>query len=309
MSYRLKNKIKVIKKNKPKNISNNIVIKRKSTKHNQQATKHKAELFNKAKKTRNNNKTRTLPKKIHKTVPVVRKPKVIGRNSISRPGIDSKKISGLRNIGKNRILVMIACGPSILEIDFKPLKKNDLIDIMVINKPVPSVWPPKFWAFCDHSQYERNRGQFKGFPNTIINSSAVRARHPNQVIIPAKHVTGVSRNLISGYVIGRSSVYANMQTALWMNYDKVFIFGVDMCAVNGKLHHYGTNPDVSENKRLERFKIEANNYLTMAKNLPDEIRKKFYFCSSYNPWSFTDKFNKWDHKKSIEKILKYASES
>jgi hypothetical protein len=41
----------------------------------------------------------------------------------------------------------------------------------------------------------------------------------------------------------------------------------------------------------------------MASKLPDSIRNKFYFCSSYNPWPFVNMFNKLDHKEAIDKIL------
>lgn len=217
-----------------------------------------------------------------------------------------RKLQELKDCGKERILVMIACGPSVLENDFSVLNNVDKIDIMVINKPLQQVWQPKYWAFCDQSQYRRNESEFHRYGGLLINSSAVLARKPNQVTIKAKATTGVSRNIHEGYVIGRSSVYANMQTAMWMGYDKVFIFGVDMCAVGGKLHHYGVNPDVPEDKRKERFEGEAKNYGIMASKLPDEIRNRFYFCSSYNPWGFTQKFNKWDHKGALERILELA---
>jgi len=213
------------------------------------------------------------------------------------------KIANLRNSGKDRILVMIACGPSVSENDFSPLKNVEPIDIMVINKPLESVWPPKYWAFCDNSQYKRNKDVFNQYGGTLINSNAVQGRKNNQIIVRAKATTGISRNLHDGYVIGRSSVYANIQTALWMNYDKIFIFGVDMCEVNGKMHHYGVNPDVEKNKRLERFKIEAENYKIMATKMPDQTREKIYFCSSYNPFDFTKKFNRMGHKEGFEYLL------
>ena len=224
------------------------------------------------------------------------------KNKIIRDA-NYKKIIELRNIGKGRILVMVACGPSVSEVDFTPLLDDKNVDIMVINKPLKQVWPPKYWAFCDQSQYERNKSAFNGYTGSLITSSAVRANKANQTKIKAKHGTGVSRNLAEGYVIGRSSVYANIQTAVWMNYDKIFIFGVDMCKVGQKLHHYGVNPDVPPEKRLERFKIEAKNYGWMAKEYPEEIRKKIFFCSSYNPWKFVEEFNKWDHTEAIGKIL------
>ncbi len=216
-------------------------------------------------------------------------------------------VMALKNVGVGKTLVMIACGPSTLEVDFTPIVGHKAIDVMVINKPFKQVWPSKYWAFCDQSQYIRNKEEFDRFGGTLITSTAVAARRRGQVIVKAKqilHGNLFSKDLTDGYVIGRSSVYANMQTALWMNYDKVYIFGVDMAEVNGSLHHYGVNPDVPPATRLERFKHEAKNYDKLATVLTIEIRKKFYFCSSYNPWSFPELFNKLDHKKAIAEILK-----
>ena len=211
-------------------------------------------------------------------------------------------VMSLKGIGTSRILVMVACGPSTLEVDFSSLASMRNVDVMVINKPFKPVWPPRFWAFCDQSQYLRNQEDFNVFNGTLITSSAVVARKRGQIIIKAKQILGgnfFSKDLTDGYIIGQSSVYANMQTAAWMNYDKVFIFGVDMAPVNGALHHYGTNPDVKPEIRVERFKKEAKNYERMANSLGIELRKKFFFCSSYNPWPFPDLFNRVDHKNAI----------
>jgi hypothetical protein len=177
---------------------------------------------------------------------------------------------------------------------------------MVINKPLKSVWPPKFWAFCDHSQYLRNKDIFHSYNGIIINSNGIKARKSNQIIVKAKHSTGVTKNIHEGYVIGRSSVHANIQVALWMNYEKIFIFGVDMCSVNGKLHHYGINPDVDQDKRKKKFEVEANYYNIMAQSLPEKTRKKIYFCSSYNNWPFVHKFNKLNHLAALKEVLKHA---
>ena len=218
--------------------------------------------------------------------------------------VDVSRIQKIKDVGIGRILVMIACGPSVLEVDFSPIKNQDNVDIMVINKPLKQVWPAKYWAFCDHSQYLRNTEVFDSYSGTIITSNGVRARAKNaeHIVITAIHKTGVSRDLRQGYVIGRSSVYANLQTALWMNYDKIFVFGVDMCKVDGKLHHYGKNPDVDDKIRQQRFDQESKNYNRMADTLPESIRQRIYFCSSYNPYDFVRKFNKINHLTAIKMI-------
>jgi hypothetical protein len=118
--------------------------------------------------------------------------------------------------------------------------------------------------------------------------------------------TGFSKDLVKGFYIGRSTTYANMQTALWMNYPKVFIFGCDMAAVDGKLHYYGQNPDVGNANRIERFKQEGDSYEYAAKNLTQEERERFTFCSNYNKYGFIDKFSRLDHTVAVDKILELA---
>jgi len=217
-------------------------------------------------------------------------------------------IERLRDCGKGRILIMVACGPSILETDIVKLKGHPLIDIMSINKPDPRVHPTKYWVFCDNSQYLRNREVFDAFPNTLINAWSVRARHKNQIMVRNRSGKGFSKNLLTGYYIGRSTTFANMQTALWMNYDKIFIFGCDMSAgKDGKVHFYGRNPDVEPGIRVKRFEKEAEYYMAGAKQLTPQERQKFVFCSSYNKWPFIEYFSKLDHIEAPDKILEIAN--
>jgi len=216
-------------------------------------------------------------------------------------------INRTRNIGSGKILIIVANGPSINEVDLHLLVGHPKIDIMCINKPDMRVWPSKYWAFCDQSQYNRNMELFDSYSGLLVNSPAVKARKSNQIIIRSISGTGFSKDLTRGFYIARSTVYANMQTALWMGYDNIFIFGIDMCLVDGKAHFYGQNPDVKTDERVRRFSKEAENYAKAYSILSPEERSKFRICSSYNPWSFADMFGRLDHKIAIPEILKLAN--
>lgn len=223
--------------------------------------------------------------------------------------ISVNKINKLKNLGVGKILVMMACGPSINEVDFEPLFGNPRIDLMCINKPDPRTWPHvAYWAFCDQSQYNRNTDLFFNCNKMILNSTAVKARRAEkQVVIKSIGGNGFSRDLTRGYHIGRSTVYANMQTALWMNYDQIYIFGIDMCEVEGKVHFYGINPDVKPVDRVKRFKIEADNYLKAYHIMKEEERIKFTICSGYNNWEFAELYGKINHKQAVNIILNEAN--
>lgn len=216
-------------------------------------------------------------------------------------------INRLRNIGAGKILIIVANGPSINEVDLKLLTNHPKIDIMCINKPDMRVWPSKYWAFCDQSQYNRNTELFDSYQGLLINSPAVKARKQNQIVLRSISGTSFSKDLTRGFYIARSTVYANMQTALWMNYDNVFIFGIDMCLIDGKAHFYGQNPDVKTDERVRRFSKEAENYAKAYSILSPEERGKFRICSSYNPWAFADMFGRIDHKTAIPEILRLAN--
>ena len=221
-----------------------------------------------------------------------------------------KAVEGLRGKGQGRLLIMVACGPSISEVQLPKLKGHPRIDIMSINKPDPRLYPTDYWVFCDQSQFTRNRKLFEEYQGTIINAWSVRARHQNQILIRNRSGRGFSKNLLQGYYIGRSTTFANMQVAYWMGYDKVFIFGCDMCKPPNvdKLHFYGTNPDVDPSIRAKRFAKEAEHYQNGSKQLSPAERKKFVFCSSYNPWPFIKQFEQMDHKIAIDHILKLAND-
>lgn len=215
-----------------------------------------------------------------------------------------EKIKNLYNKGEGRILVVIGNGPSINEIDIARLKTKD-IDILSINKPDPRLWPTKYWSFYDPSQLTRHNALIDSYTGIIFNSTSIKLEKQNN--IKFKNMAGhqYSKDLTKGLCIGRSSCYAAMQIASWMAYDEVYIFGVDMDpeGIDGKLHFYGTNPDVKPELRKTRFKDEALYYDHAAKVLDQTERSKFYFCSSYNKWSFVDRFNKLDHKEAMDLLL------
>lgn len=234
--------------------------------------------------------------------------------SISRTRLDDRiaphidRIKSLRNKGYGRVLILIACGPSVKEVeDIADVVNHPLIDTMCINKPEMRVWPATYWSFCDNSQYSRNQDTHKTYTGIVFNSPSIKVGHRSQIIIRNRRGMGFSRDLATGYHIGRSTTYASMQIAYYLNYDRVYILGCDMGEVPGLgLWHYGDNPDVDNKIRVERFAKEAEHYNYASNFLSDHERSKFYFCSSYNKWPFVNKFNTLDHRISIKHAIEYA---
>jgi hypothetical protein len=223
-------------------------------------------------------------------------------------GKHTDKIRALRGSGQGRLLVIIACGPSANEANLDEIKRHPKIDIMCINKPDMRVWPSKYWIFCDQSQHNRNQEYWGSYSGTIINASSVRATHPNQIMIRTLAGKGFSRDITKGFHIGRSTTFASMQVALYMAYNQIYIFGCDMSAVNGQMHRYGQNPDVTNENRAKRFDKEAENYAWALRNMKEYERDKFTFCSDHNPYDFVDKFGRLNQTEAHEHILFKANE-
>lgn len=234
-----------------------------------------------------------------------RKPTILYK--FEEPPQDHKaNILRLLNIGQGRILVVIANGPSVNEIPLEKLNNRPKIDILSINKPDPRVWPSKFWSFYDTSQLRRHEELFNSYEGILLNSTSIKRYKTNSTIF--RNIGGMrfSRDLVAGLCIGRTSCYAAIQLALYMRYEKIYFFGVDMDpeGIDGKLHFYGTNPDVDPNIRKTRFKFEAEYFDHAADQMEYQERKRFYFCSSYLTWSFKARYNHLDHKIAVDEILK-----
>ena len=233
--------------------------------------------------------------------------KVITRDP---PESSTRRLRELHNSCVGRTLVVVANGPSVLEVDTTALLGKSRIDVMSINKPDLRVWPTKYWLFCDITQLKRHTDLWSRYDGYIFNSTMITDSRPGTIFIKNIPGFGFSTDLTNGFHIGRSSVYAAMQVALWLGYDKIYIFGIDMGAVrvDGKemLHFYGINLDCTPDSRKKRFAEEARYYEDAARSLPPEIRQKFYFCSSYNQFKFLDHFNRLDQHEALKMICKDA---
>ncbi len=219
------------------------------------------------------------------------------------------RIKQLKGCGRGKILVIIGNGPSINQVPLDQLKSNDNIHVMSINKPDVRVWPTTYWVFFDQSQLRRNEDIWAGYSGIIFNSTAIKRQKENSLQLKNLGGKGFSRDLTKGLHIGRSSVFAAMQISYWLDYVHTYIFGCDMnpAGLDGQLHFYGVNPDVDPNVRRDRFKKEAEYYDYAADILTEHERSKYTFCSSENHCGFVDKFNKLDHKTSIESIIAHTN--
>lgn len=205
-------------------------------------------------------------------------------------------------------MAIIGNGPSIGEAPLERLKGIKNLDILSINKPDERLWPTSHWAFFDRSQIRRHEVIWNSYEGMLFNSTAIKEQRTNSMQFKHLGGTGFSKDMTKGLYIGRSSVYASMQIALWMDYNQIYIFGCDMNpeGLNGKLHFYGVNPDVEPSLRGQRFEKEAASYVYAAEHLTDADRAKFTFCTEYNPWPFVKSFSEMSHKTAVDHIREHA---
>lgn len=226
------------------------------------------------------------------------------------PSPESKnKIALLKDSGVGKFLVIIGNGPSLNLLPTDKLRGNDKVDTLSINKPDKRVWPTTHWAFFDPSQMRRHKDDWMGYGGKIFNSPGIKDQKINSMQFKNLGGKGFSKNPLKGIHIGRSSVFASMQIALWMNYNKIFIVGCDMNpeGIDGKLHFYGENPDVQPDIRGRRFAAESEYYELAANSMDDRERDKFCFCSEgINPWPFMSRYKTYKAEGVIDEIIKLS---
>jgi hypothetical protein len=226
--------------------------------------------------------------------------------AVVHPPNTNKAVLPFQGIGKGKILIIVANGPSHKEVDTTRLAVHPKIDVMSINKPDDRIWPTTYWTFSDKTQYMRHEELWKQYRGPIFNTPSVGVYKDNCIKITNLVGKGFSGSLTAGLYLGRSTTYAGMQIALWMGYDHVYILGCDMAAVGGKLYPWGTNPDVDDKLRASRFAGEASFYEWAGEHLAQDTRSRYTFCTLYNPWPFVDRFNRLDHRGCEDIILQHA---
>lgn len=216
-------------------------------------------------------------------------------------------IKNLRGVGTGKYLAILGNGPSLADIDTTKLKNIESLYLCTINVPDERCWPTKYWAFYDRSQYHRHKERYRSFSGTIFNSTGIKEQHDHSIKFKNMSGVGFSHDPSKGIYIGMSSVYATIQIALYMSFNKIFVLGCDMNAnVDiGRTHFYGVNPDVEPHERRKRFEKEANWYNYMAENVDIQTRNKIVFCSKdINIWPFMNSFHSVTPLETVDFIIK-----
>jgi len=194
-------------------------------------------------------------------------------------------------MNKSKSIVIIANGPSRVEMALEELDSH--IDTLTINVPDMRVFPSTFWMMLDYNVVKRHEDLLNDYKGKFLCSSAVLNKyHGPHTLVKCKQGFGFSIRTGQKLFIGHSTTYVAAQGAFVQGYDKIFIVGMDIGKVNGKLYEWGGNPYVSDSKRINRFIDEAKYWNWLSNYFPRSFRNRIYLCSKYLNYNWKDKFNK-----------------
>lgn len=217
------------------------------------------------------------------------------------------RVEALRGVGAGRTLVILGTGPSVNQAPIERLVDHPTIDLMSVNRPDERVHPTRYWAIGDPKPAIRYRARMLDYPGQALLSTAtwLAGELPGAIYLNSLAGKGWSRELTKGYFIGKSTVYANLQTAMWMGYEHTYCFGVDMRPDAEQLWCYGDNPDAVPERRRAIMAQEASHYAWAAEHaLSPGERARIVFCSEgVNPWPFLQSFPRLKPETAVDTIL------
>ena len=228
-------------------------------------------------------------------------------------GQSDKKITQLNGMGEGKDLAILANGPSLNEAPIEELMDKPKIDLLTVNIPDERAWPTKFWMMTDMNIYYRCQNYFKEFKGFLLaNHIEKRSAPKNMIRLRIHRQRGFSRDLLWGVHQGVSTTYMAIQAALAMGFNRIFIFGLDMSEdkKTGEMYHYGENPFIKKDNRLERFDMDAEYWgRAVEEEMTEEEIERIYICSELNPYGFAEVIGKVSPKEGVEILLNGNSRS
>jgi hypothetical protein len=230
----------------------------------------------------------------------IRKPKV-NRINIQKPitivpivpirSQPDNNITKYKNAGKGKRVIILGNGPSLNRISCETVRKMNLMT-MGVNNVHRNFWQPDFWSVNDTQKAIELQNDIRSFSGTMF--SVLPKKNTLGCYVHLKNLSGQwSGDLTKGIVLGRSTVFLCLQISMWMNFDEIFVAGLDMNPHEaGDLHFYGTNRTIDPSKRKTRFINESICYDNMLNNIGSHETSKITLCvKGINPWPFAAKLN------------------
>ena len=225
----------------------------------------------------------------HKPVPYAGPKRTIIRKRRPRTAYGMReRIESIQNIGQGRNLIIVASGPSVRDINFEGL--DNTYDALYVNRPYsPLGHIAKYWAVNDQPIVNQHLRHMQKFPGQMICGASSFVRGRDIIKIKVLAGAGFSLDLIRGFHLGRSTTLSSLQAAFWMDYDHIYIVGLDM--TTAEYHDKSDNPNVSPTARIERFKNEATYWRRATEILIEQnLIHKVTMVTNCNPFPFVQEY-------------------
>lgn len=222
-------------------------------------------------------------------------------------GQANSAITNLKGRGKGKSLVVCGNGPSLAEAPLDRLKGLSNVEFLAINVPDPRVWPTQYWILLDSVNMLRPEcaGFIPDYQGIVITNHVkknVQFRHMVRILL--HRGSGIGRDMLCGVRMGNSSGYVALQAALYMGFQDIYFFGLDMWkSEDGELWNFGENSGIRPETRLKMFEADAEYWNIGADQLTPDERAHIFVCSTLNPWPFVKKFTQLSPIKGVEKII------
>lgn len=195
-------------------------------------------------------------------------------------------------IKKSQNLYIVGGGPSLRTFNFEKLKGKDTI---AVNKSLLNISDATYFITMDYSLLYRIDLPFEKYINTtkIFVANMTKLYYDKgmltdignnitydlsyfDLIIKSFSEIGVGYNFVD-FRHGDNSGYCALQFGLITGYKNIYLLGIDLCDINGRLYHHDGYKDITIKHNLKRH---ARSWM---KNI-DDVKLKFpdvniYSCS------------------------------
>ncbi len=236
-------------------------------------------------------------------------------------GQDNKQIVKHYNVGKGKILAMFANGPSILKAPIEKLMDLENVDTMTLKRPDDRCFPTTAWVMPDIRDINRMAPWLRTYEGKLFTSNHKIERLPGskskvfikgQTRLSIKPGTGFTKDILGPIFSGYSSAYIGLQVAFYMGYESIYIFGLDMCDVDGEAYSYPKEENTQypgQESREKMFSLEANAFLFAFDNVLDEDDKgKIILCTENNPHEFAKELVTCTPEAGVDHLMNVKTE-
>jgi hypothetical protein len=152
-------------------------------------------------------------------------------------------ISDYKNLHKQKMLFILASGPSLSDLDLS-LLKNKMV--MGLNRSILTYPEPYYQCVFDHRLFDLYLEDFKK-----VRQLFTLEDRPLGLTLKLLGGEGFSFDLEEGIYSGYTISYFALQVAVYMGFKKIFFLGLDLKHDGPKTHFFGQDQQTLEHENTE----------------------------------------------------------